>query len=608
MFIKKTLRTDPRTGNVYHAYHLVEAIRTEKGPRQRMILYMGTEIDLPEGDHKMLAQRIEEIIKNYSSLFPYAENLERLAQKYASQVIQRLSDNPPKEKGCADEKTEFMSIDVNSIETSDPRTVGNEHLLLQMAEQLQLSKQLRAIGLSETDLAIALGTIIARAVAPDSERATHFWLCNTSGIGELLDFDFGKSSLKKLYKISDKLLQHKDWLERHLEHIESKFHGYKSTIAFYDLTNVYMEGQAKKNPKAAYGVSKEKRRDCKLVTLGLVMNEHGFLSRTSILPGNASEPKTLEEMIQKLDVQSSLFKPTILLDAGIATEDNLSWLRKNGYTYVVCARQNAPSDDLEGELVPVGDRHNFVKAALIKGDVESDERWLYCESQAKALVAEGMKQSFKARFEEDLKNISDGLAKKKARKKLQFVHERIGRLKERHKRISGGYEINIIASEDGKTACKVEWKVIEEKMSAKLAGHYLLRTNLLNMDARELWQLYNTLRGVEDAFRFMKSSLGLRPVYHQYEHRVDGHLWITVLAYHLIQNCIYQLNKNGITNQWQTIRKILSNRVRVTTQATAETGKTLYYRSTTRANADQMVIYRTLGLSSSILRSKKIVV
>ena len=104
-----------------------------------------------------------------------------------------------------------------------------------------------------------------------------------------------------------------------------------------------MEGQAKSNPKATHGVSKEKRNDCPLVTMGLVMNEHGFLHRTSILPGNASEPKTLEEMIEDLSVHHSLFKPTIILDAGIATDDNLTWLSRNGYTYVVSARQEAPS-------------------------------------------------------------------------------------------------------------------------------------------------------------------------------------------------------------------------------------------------------------------------
>lgn len=610
MFIRKTKKTDPNTGKGYFTYQLVESTRTLRGPRQRILLSLGSALELPEQELKILANRIEEIVLGHKSLFPCPEHIERLAQSYSSQLVHRLSEPQitPEDHESKEPEQDFVNIDVNSIEKSEPRTVGAEHLLLEMANQLELPKQLEGLGLSEIDVSIALGSIIARAVFPESERSTYSWLCNDSGLGELLGFNFKKSSLDKLYQISDKLLSHKNVLESHLEDIASKFHGYTSTIALYDLTNTYMEGQAKSNPKASHGVSKEKRNDCPLVTMGLVMNEYGFLHRTSILPGNASEPKTLESMIGNLNAHQSLFKPTIILDAGIATNDNLAWLRKNGYTYVVSARQKAPSIEFEGELIPVGDLNSLVKAALIKSEDNSEEKWLYCESEAKAAVALEMKQSFKKRYEDDLQRLVDGLSKHKGRKKFIKVIERVGRLKEKHKKISGCYEVNVISSEDGITASSIEWKVIDEKMNDKLTGSYFLRTNLVEMGAKELWQLYNTLRGVEDAFRFMKSSLGLRPVYHQKEHRVDGHLWITVMAYHLIQNCVYQLNKQGHNYQWKTIRKILLGRVRVTVQAKTEDGKTLYHRSTTKAEGDQIAIYRSLGLSSSILRSKKTII
>lgn len=289
MYIKRTSKIDCKSGKEYFSYHLIESIRSEKGPRQHILLYMGSEIDLPDGEHKLLAQRIGEIIAGEQPLFPYAENIERLAQSYASKVIRRLSncENNPSKVENEDIKSEFACIDVNTIEQSNPGSVGAEHLMLQMANQLELSKELQSLGLSKTDVSIALGSIIARAVFPYSERSTYAWLCNNSGLGELLDFDFKKSSLDKLYQISDKLLSHKEALESHFEAIESKFHGYKSTIALYDLTNTYMEGQANSNPKGSHGVSKEKRNDCPLVTMGLVMNEHGFLNRTSILSGNA---------------------------------------------------------------------------------------------------------------------------------------------------------------------------------------------------------------------------------------------------------------------------------------------------------------------------------
>jgi transposase len=176
-----------------------------------------------------------------------------------------------------------------------------------------------------------------------------------------------------------------------------------------------------------------------------------------------------------------------------------------------------------------------------------------------------------------------------------------------NKRISGCYEVNVVASEDGAIATAIDRKVLDEKMSGKLTGSYFLRTNLVEIGAQELWQLYNTLRGVEDAFRFMKSSLGLRPIYHQKEHRVDGHLWITILAYHLIQHCLFQLSKKEVNYQWKTIRKLMMGRVRVTTQAKTSEGKILYHRSTTKAEGDQKEIYAALGMSPQILKARKII-
>jgi len=607
MFIRKSTKTDSKSGKIYFSYYLVETIRTEKGPRQKLLLYMGSQINLPEVEHKLLARRIEEIILGQKNLIPHSEALEHLAQSYASQLIRRLSSpgeiTKAAETGAASQK-DFVTVDVDSIEKSEPRSVGVEHLLLKMAHQLQLQSKLAEVGLSPTEVTIALGSIIARAAHPDSELATYTWLRDKSGMGELLDFSFKKISHNRLYQISDTLLVHKEALEKHLEHVEQKFHGYHSTIALYDLTNTYMEGQAKGNPKAAHGVSKEKRYDCPLVTMGLSMNEHGFLNRTAVLPGNVAEPTTLQKMIQSLD-HSSLFKPIIVFDAGIATEANLEWLRKENYKYIVSARHNAPSIELEGDLVPVGDLHNLVKAALIKRAEGDEEQWLYCESEAKAAVASQMKQSFKKRYEEDLQKVADSLTKPKGRKKYPKVLERIGRLKEKHKRIAGCYEVTVTASEDGVLAIAVEWKIIEEKMNEKLTGKYFLRTNELGIGPKELWGIYNILRGVEDAFRFMKSSLGLRPVYHQKEHRVDGHLWITVLAYHLIQNCLYQLGKQGIRHSWKTIREILMDRTRVTTQAKTKEGKTLHHRSTTKAEGKQSKIYQALGLSPQILKAHK---
>jgi len=605
MFIRKTHILNRETQKSYWNFQLVESVRTERGPRQRILLNLGTDLTLNDPERKQLANRIEEILKGIVSIFPVSGKIEEYAQKFASQLRDQSFSSAAKEKPL--ESTDLQTIDLETIQQQDPRTIGGEHLLLHIANQLDLSKKLKQLGLSDKEIALGLGNIIGRAVFPASERATHGWLCQRSGLGELLDFDFQRTHLDQLYRISDTLFKHKQELEKHLEQAQKNIHGFQSTMVLYDLTNTYMEGKAKSNPKALHGVSKEKRFDCPLITLGLVINEHGFTTRSSFLPGNISEPTTLQQAIEQLGGQNDLIKPVIVMDAGIASDDNLKWLRENKYPYIVSARQKAPSMELAEELVSVEAFSAEVKAAFIKNNGE-EEKWLYCESEAKEAVASAMKSRFRERLEIDLKKLNEGLQKPLGRKQYTKILERIGRLKEKHKAISGCYEIMAHPSEDGKKTTAVTWTIKDEKMEEKLTGYYFLRTNLQETDPRKLWHLYGNLRTVEDAFRFMKSSLGMRPVYHQKDRRVDAHLWITILAYHLIQSCMYKLRKEGYMDRWETIRNNLSTRVRVTMQAKTEDGKTLHHRSSTKAEAHQIKIYQILGISPQILKAKKTII
>jgi transposase len=608
MFIRKTKKVVRETQKAYFVYQLVESVRTERGPRQQILLSLGSDIGVADEDLKPLANRIEEIFTGVQSFATCSEKIEYLAERYASQLLQRISDTSPLKSEPIEEESDYQSVDIQTIEQQDPKTVGAEHLLLHLVSQVGLQSKLKELGFSKEEIALSLGTIIGRAIFPASERATYEWLIHRSGLGELIDFDFRKTSLYQLYKISDLLLKHKAELEKYLTTTEQAVLGYKSTMILYDMTNTYMEGQAKNNLKAKRGFSKEKRFDCPLITLGLVINEHGFATRSSFFPGNISEPKTLEQAVSALHSDDDLLKPVIILDAGIATEENLQWLRINHFSYIVSARQNAPSMELEGSLVDVGGSEKArVKAALIKSD-DLEERWLYCESEAKEAVASQIKAAFCKRFETDLQKLSDGLTKPKCRKQYGKILERVGRLKEKHSRVSGCYEIAVTASSDNQTAIAIQWTLKPEKLKDKLNGHYFLRTNLNGVSAEPLWNLYNSIRVVEDAFRFMKSALGMRPVYHQKEHRVDGHLWITILAYHLIRSCLYQLNKQGIFYHWPTIRNRMSSRIRITMRAKTQEGKTLYHRSTTRAEALQKEIYQAFSLNSQILKAKKTLV
>lgn len=605
MFIRKKSKKEKTTGRCYFMYQLVECVRTERGPRQQILLSIGPDLNLPEEQHKMLANRIEEITTGVHPLIPYPEEVERLAQEYAAQLINRLTEKA--KPHAAPREEEYHSVDLRTIEQQEPRTVGAEHVLLTIAQQLCLPQQLRAWGLSQHETILALGTIIGRAIFPASELSTYQWLTQRSGLGELLNHQFRVNSLHQFYKISDTLLSLKPVMEKYLEQKEQQLHSFRNTLVLYDLTNTYLEGRASANEKAQFGRSKEKRTDCKLLTLGLVINEHGFAKRSEFLPGNISEPGSFRQAIQALH-DPELIRPTIVMDAGIATEENLRWLREQHYTYIVCARQNPPAHALETELVPVNESDKYlVKAARIRVE-DQEEQWLYCESQAKAEKAQQMIETFQSRFERDLRKIADSLTKPKGRKTCRKVAERIGRLKEKHRRVAHCYKISLQTDPEKKHAIKMTWSRKQEKIEAKINGSYCLRTNLKNQDVSQLWNLYGMLLKIEDAFRFMKSELGMRPLYHQKAYRMDGHLWITLLAYHLIQNCLYQLKQAGINCRWKTIRNILSSRIRVTLNMRTEDKSMIYHRSTTKPEGQHMQIYAALGLSPRIGRSKKCII
>jgi len=603
MFIRKTHIINRDTQKSYFNFQLVESVRTERGPRQRILLNLGSDLELDKQECKLLANRIEEIVSGQTTCIYPVEKIELLAQTYASQLIKNLSRPAIKQEETAS-VPDYVTVDLRSVITQEARTVGVEDLLLRIAKQLKFPEKLAELNFSQKQIAVALGSIIARATFPASERATHSRLISHSALGELLDIDFASTSLNHFYESSDQLLLHKKELEQHVTMQQKQIHRYSDTIVLYDLTNTYFEGQAKQNPKAQFGVSKEKRRDCPLITLGLVLNQQGFLSRSEFLPGNVSEPKSLKDAILTLSSSEDLFKPTIVMDAGIATEENLQWLRENGYTYIVSARQKAPSMEFVGAPVMVGNSETY-KVKVTELSVNGEEKWLYCESPAKEATASSMKTFFQKRLEGDLEKLSAALQKPKGRKKISKVIERIGRIKEKHRSISGCYEINVIPSDDGLTAIRIEWRTLPEKLEDKLTGRYYLRTNCLKLGAKELWDTYNSIRAVEDAFRFMKSSLGMRPVYHQKEKRVDGHLWITILAYTLIQDVLYRLRTKGITHSWDTIRTQLNSRVRVSVRAKTDTTAVIHLRTTTEAEQFHLQIYKALDLSDEILRSKK---
>ncbi len=594
MYIRRTAIKSRRDGGQYFTYRLVESKRTEKGVRQQTLLNLGADFSLPREQWPDLTKRIEGILSGQQSLFEIDGDIESLAQGFASRIV--LSHQDVHDPDSID----YREVNLDSIEMSRPRSVGGEHVVLEALKSLELDKTLGDLGFNGPQRAAAIGTIVGRACQPGSELATHAWLQGRSALGELIDYDFDNLSLYGMYQISDQLLGKKGAIEQHLYERERGLFGLQETITLYDLTNTYFEGQCKTNALAAHGHSKEKRSDCPLVTLGLVLDSSGFPRRSHVYEGNVSESTTLSEMLSALENGRSTSgqKPTVVMDAGIATEDNISWLKEHLYPYLVVSRKKHREFDEASSIVVKEDAVCTVRAQKVF-DEETQETLLYCHSTMREKKDQAIGDRFTGRFEAELQKLNNGLSKKRCLKKHDKVMVKIGRLSQKYSRVSRQYTITVKQDEKSGNATDITWKCQPAPETTDThPGVYCLRTSQNGWDESTLWNTYTMLTDLEAVFRSLKSELGLRPVHHQITKRVSGHLFITVLAYHLVHTIRFRLKQVDIHSSWSSLRKILSPQSRVTVSMQCKNGSAVHVRKSTRPEANQQEIYSALGIRS----------
>jgi transposase len=598
MYIRKVSQKNKETGKKYSTHRLVEAYRNADGKvRQQVLLNLGANFEMPPEQWKQLADRIEEIISGQQSLLLPEEAVESLAQSISKRVVRRAASETA--STAIHSEVNYYNVDVDSLTHQQIRQVGPEHICVETIKQLGLDQLLKELKFNNKQVNTATGTIIGRLVSPGSERSTHKYLQNQSALDELLNCDFQQLKLNNLYHISDKILHNKEMIEKKLFANEKNIFKFDEVITLYDLTNTYFEGRNLGNSKSKFGRSKEKRYDCPLVTLALVLDASGFPKKSEIYEGNVGESKTLSKMIHDLEGKT---KPTVVLDAGISSEDNIEWLKSNGYTYIVVSKKNKPII-LDGASCTLQHKKDYlIKTTLVKNP-ETLESELYCYSELKEKKEQGIREQAFLRYETGLKKLLAGLKNKRTSKKYEKVLERFGRLKEKHKSVGYAYDIEIVADQKKKNAIDIKWERIEGKQKA--AGTYCLRSNRNDLDEQTLWSIYITLTELEAAFRCLKSELGMRPIYHQITKRVDSHIFISVLAYHILHTIRYKLKQHGINKSWEAIKKDLRMQCRITSTMNCKDGKKLHIRKTSSPTPRQLEIYRALGVSSSPGKTEK---
>ena len=572
MYIRRTQTRSNATGEHYFTYRLVRSERSAGKVKQVTLLNLGRHFSVDQSFWPALCVRIEELMAGQASLVEV--DLPKATALEAERIVEQLQlHRAPTRSASATQaqsaskpeavpETDVQAVDVNSLELVRPRSVGVEHIGLWAMRQVSFVELLIEVGISGPLRAAILGVIIGRMAAPPgSELAAHRWLGQQSALGELLDIDFGRMPLMTLYRASDALMKHRGVIERILFNRVHDLFGLETTVTLYDLTNTYFEGTAAANPKAQHGRSKEKRSDCPLVTLGLVLDGSGFVRRSQTFEGNAAEAKTLEHLLKDLGVPNGAL---VVMDAGIATEANLIWLREHGYQYLVVSRERARQFEAQ-TAIPIETAAGSTVHIQRVDDLGNKEVRLYCHSEQRQQKEQGINQRFCERLEAGLQKIADGLSKPRAEKRLGKLQERIGRLKEQSRGASQHYDVELLPDESGEKAVGLRWTK-QPRPGTRLTypGVYCLRSNETGWDSEQLWRTYIMLTDLEAVFRSFKSELGLRPVYHHKEIRVDGHLFITVLAYQFVQIIRRQLQEHGIQGRWNSLRDILSVQRRVT--------------------------------------------
>jgi transposase len=604
MFIKEITKQNRGYAKTFVSQRLMEAYRTPRGPRQRKILELG-QLDLPKDAWKILADRIEELLSGQQTFATPPDNIETLAQHYAQLIRQKEMQSLPE---AAKALNDWDSVDLNSFAPGQSRTIGGEALGYAAFQKLDFPRLLAKLGLSPEQIQQAAFLIIGRLLHPASERETMVWGQELSGLDEMLGVSFEHLSHNALYRLSDRLLEKRDEIEEQLAERERNLYQLKERIILYDLTNTFLEGNALKSGLARRGHSKEKRSDCPLLTLALVVDEDGFPKRSRILRGNISEPETLKGFLEAYQKQQNkkgpLFKerPVVIVDAGIGTGDNLKLIGSMGFDYLSVSRSRPEERPAEEELEVIRQEAN--NTVRVKKIDLAEGVLVYCESSARAVKENSMKSRFQAYYEAGLKDITASLTKKRGIKKYGRVMERLGRLHEKYPTIARFYQLDVQHNDD--IVNGISWKIDqEEELQSRFSGSYYLRSSRSDLEAKELWSLYIMLNRVEDSFRCLKNDLGLRPVYHQKDKRMEGHLFISVLAYHLLASLQKVLTEQGIHYRWDTIRTRMSNQTRVTTSITNQKGERIHIRATTDPEPFHFEIYRALGLPLRPLNTKR---
>jgi transposase len=603
MYIRKSTRT--YKDKTYTNYLLVESVQTPKGPRQRIICSLGSMEPGPAEDWLGLARKLESALHGQESLLVSSGQI----RDWVEEVGKKKRDTtPPVENPFAS----TVTVDPSKIEIEQAREAGPVHVGHQLWSQLGINSILQEAGLSQRACTLTEAMTLNRLICPRSEHAMPDWIRRTA-LGDILKEDFSRLPDEALYRNLDRLHPNREHIERELAKKEKTMFDLDDTVYLYDLTSTYFEGQAKANPQAKRGYSRDKRPDCKQVVVGLVLDAAGFPKAHEIFDGNMQDRRSLDKMLDALEKRTGK-RPgaTVIVDRGMAFDENLEQIRKRGLHYLVAGLQperNQWLDELESDdgwqdiaRIP-SPRNPFQKKTRveIKRQQKDGVVYILCRSDGRKEKDRAIRETQEAKLIVDLNKLQQRVAKGRLKQENK-IQRAIGRLQERYPRVSRYYEISYDSDKN------LSWTEFADKkaIANKLDGSYVLKTDRQDLTADEIWRTYILLTRVEDAFRDIKSPLMERPIFHHLQNRTQTHIFLCVLAYHLLAAIEHRFLQAGVHTSWWTIRQQLRTHQVVTIVIPEDQhGRILRIRKATIPEPEHRQIYATLRISSDVMKPVK---
>jgi len=553
-----------KNGKTYAYWAVVDSYRTERGPRQRVVAYVG-KADEP-------------------------------ARKGVLQAARGSHDR--QQKLFDDVEPNYVEVDIKRVRVERCREFGGPWLGLQLMKLLGLDEFFaETIPSGREEIAcpmMAAVLVLSRLCEPSSELhiAEHFY--RRSAIPDLLGIPADKVNDDRLYRSLDALLPHKDALEKFLAKRLGQMFDLEYDLLLYDVTSTYFEGEANGNAQAQRGYSRDSRPDCKQVCIALVVSRQGIPLGYEVFAGNRHDVTTVQEIVEKMESRYGRANRIWAMDRGMVSDENIEFLKQSGRRYII----GTPKSMLRKfEQQLLDDNWDTIREGLeVKkcAAPDGDETFILCRSRERREKEKAMHERFEKRIEQELRKIEESCRKRKY--KLTVIAKRVGRLLGKNSRAAGLFETDIVQAADGRA--ELIWSKREAWRDwAELSeGCYLLRSNVTNWSAEELWHAYIQLTQAEAAFRIHKSDLHIRPVWHQKPERVQAHIFVCFLAYVLWKTLGQLCNRASLGDEPRRVIDEIKQIRLVDVVLPTRKGSEIRRRCVTRPGKHQQILLQELGL------------